>query len=556
MKKGRFLMFFVMLIWISTAEMAGAQTINQKLITTINSQNSYNDAYSLKYDITSGAWVFGSYDTTSKKYTLLTPKGSSPEFSFAMQYNSLFDPDGNVYTIAYNNVTDTTYTYYLVKNNEVTGEYSYISEGWAINNGKIYFAAGLEGRSRLISYDTKTGEFTKGKAYDEIRLANIPVSYSEGEPVGFVGFTSYGKPYYIASEGDDVFLVIGEDEQKHYSDISWYELKFDSADNPCYVAKAFGKFETTHGGAMLVHGKSEYRQFDYIYGPIEFDASRNPLYVGQDSTGAFKYRSTLMNADTPVKTVDGNIHSYMFSPSGKLAFVTAPDAADEKGEAVYINRMVYDGVESKPFGSISNIQFSPKGKLTYVASDRKNKYFIIQEGELISSAFDYIADYRFLPGGTFAYVGTKYGNYDKKETDKYYVFIGDNSFGPYDLVSTADWKNYSMVHGNRKGDYAYIASNNTATEGYNYKYRVYSNRWKSDKFDNISDLRIVNNKICYFAGNQLNRDEYIYSYRLFVDNKKLGDEYSAFSDITVSEKGVISFIASKGNSMYYVEVKP
>jgi WD40 repeat protein len=556
MKISSFLMFFAVFSWLTAGQDLHTQTINRKLIAAIPSANSYNDAYSIKYDRKTGAWIYANYDTTSRKYTLITKNGNSQEFSFAMQYNSLFDAEGNVYTVANSNVSDTVFRYYFVKNNEIAAEYDYIAEGWAVNDGKIYYAAKSEGKVQLIVYDTRTGEFTKGKAYDEIRLASIPVSYSEGEPVGYVGFTKTGKPFYIAAEGDDVFLVIGADEQKHYSDISWYEVEFDASDTPCYIAKSFGKFETSHGGVMMVQGTNEYRKFDYIYGPIEFDKSNKLIYVGQDSIGAFKYRSTLMSANTAIKTTDGSIYSYLFSPSGKLAYVLAPDSTDKKGEAVYINRLVYDGKESKSYSSVTNIKFSPGGAHTYIASDKKNKYFIVQDNEVISEKFDYISDYRYLADNVFSYVGTKYGNYDKKETDKYYVFVGEEKFGPYDLVSTAEWKTYAMVQGDRSGDYAFIAGNNTVKDGYNYKYSVYTNKWTSGKFDNISDLRIINNKICYFAGNQLTKEEYIYTYRLFVDNKQLGDEYSAFTDINVSESGVMTFIASKGNEMYFVEVKP
>jgi WD40 repeat protein len=556
MKKCSIFISLVVLLIIAADVMPVAQTINQKLVAVIPSTNGYNDAYSLKYDQKTGAWIYGSYDTTSKKYTLINSKGTSPEFSFAMQYNSLFDEYGNVYTVTNNNISDTVFKYYFVKNNEIAAEYDYISEGWAVKGGKIYYSAKTNGKVQLIAYDTKTGEYTKGKAYDEIRLASVPVTYGEGEPVGYVGFTKTGKPFYIAAEGDDVFLVIGADEQKHYSDVSWYEVKFDATDTPCYIAKEFGKFETTHGGVMMVQGLNEYKQFDYIYGPIVFDKSNKPVYVGQDSIGLYKYRSTLMNANTPVKTINGNIFSYLFSPSGKLAYVLAPDSTDKKGDVVYINRLVYDGKESRSYGSVTNIKFSPGGSHTFIASNKKSKYFIVQDNEVISGKYDYISDYRYLAGGEFSYVGTKYGNYDKKETDKYYVFIGEERFGPYDLVSTAEWKTYAMVQGDNIGDYAFIAGNNTEKDGYNYKYSVYTNNWTSGKFDNISDLRIINNRIYYFAGNQLTKEEYIYTYRLYVDNKQLGDQYSAFTDINVSESGVMSFIASKGNNMYYVEVKP
>jgi hypothetical protein len=62
--------------------------------------------------------VYGDYDTTSKKTVVITPKGNSKEYNYASQYNALFDESGNVYTFAFNNITDTTYRYFLLKNGD------------------------------------------------------------------------------------------------------------------------------------------------------------------------------------------------------------------------------------------------------------------------------------------------------------------------------------------------------------------------------------------------------------------------------------------------------
>jgi len=199
---------------------AGAQTINQKLITGIPQGNGTVDAYSLKYDAATGGWAYAAYDTTTTKYTIITPKGSSKPFNYAMTYNALFDTDGNSYIIGSENITDTVYKYSILKNNDVVAEYDFVTEGWTIKDNVIYYSASEGGKSFLAMYDTKTGSITKGKAYDEVRLGYTPDGYSEGEPIGYVGFTKSGSVYYIARENNETFLVIGDKEQKHYSDIT------------------------------------------------------------------------------------------------------------------------------------------------------------------------------------------------------------------------------------------------------------------------------------------------------------------------------------------------
>ncbi len=555
MKYRVFLMFYAV-ICFSLAGTVLTQTINQKLITTLPQSNSYNNAYSLKYDQKTGGWVFGSYDTVTTMYKLITPKGTSVEFSYAMAYNSLFDDEGNSYTIGSRSINDTTYRYAIVKNSTIVEEFDNIAEGWSMRNSIIYFSATEAGKIFLGEYDLKTGVIKKGKVYDEIRLCYTPQEYADGEPVGFVGFTSVGEPYYVAVTGDEVFLVIGGREEKHYSDVSWYDVKFDKGGTPCYIAKTAGKFYNERGHTIIVQGNKEYKAFDFIYGPIEFDAEGTPVYIGQDSIGEYKYRSNLMFGDQNVRTVEGSIYNLTFSPSGKLAYIVSSELTGKDGQIIYQNKLIYDGTESKSYNNISSLQFGPNNEPVYVASDKNNKYFVMKNITVMTEKFDYIADHRILPGGVFGYVGTNYGNYEKRIPDKNFVFYGDEEFGPFDLISTSDWRTNALIISDKKGRFAFVAGKNTDYTNYYYKYKVYTNNWSSDSFDAVSDLRIINGKVCFFAGDQTSPGNYIYNYNLYVNNKKLGDSYSAYSDLTVDVNGVMRFTASKGNDLYYVEARP
>jgi hypothetical protein len=532
-----------------------AQTINQKLITGIPNTNGQVDAYSLKYDAATGGWAYAAYDTTTTKFTIITPKGTSKPFNYAMTYNAMFDAEGNSYIIGSENITDTVYRYSVLKNSDVIAEYDYVIDGWVIKDNVIYYAASEGGKSFMVMYDTRSGQFTKGKAYDEIRLAYTPDGYSEGEPMGYVGFTKSGSVYYIARENNESFLVIGDTEQKHYSDITWYDLKFNSGDVPCYIARSQGKFYEERGNTFVVLGDKEYKQFDWVYGPLSFDNSGTPIYVGQDSAGEYKYSSTLMHGETAVEKASGSIYNYGYNESGKFYYIISEESTTPTGEYVYAATLVIDGKKSKKYSSINYPVFNKKGDVLFSASDKSNKYFVVLNGEVISDKYDYISEAKFMPDGTIGYVGVKYGNYDKNIADKSYVVVDGEVSGPYNAINTADWKTNQLILTNGN-NYSYLAGELTDKLNYTYKYTVVTNKGESKAFDNISDLKYVNNKLVYFAGNTVKKDLYIYDYSLYVNNKKLGDTYSAYTDVIVKNDGTMTFIASKGNDMYYVEAKP
>lgn len=549
------ILLIIALFWFSSGSYIMSQTINQKLITGIPLESGSADAYSLKYNAATGGWAYTAYDTTTTKFTIITPKGRSKPFNYAMTYNAVFDAEGNSYIIGSENITDTVYRYSVLKNNEVIAEYDFIADGWVMKDNVLYYAAKEDGKNYMMQYDTRSGQLTKSKAYDDIRLAYTPDGYSEGEPVGYVGFTKSGSVYYIASLANETFLVIGDTEQKHYSDITWYDLKFNRQDEPCYIAKSQGKFYEERGNTFVVMGDKEYKTFDWIYGPIDFDNNGNPLYVGQDSTGEYKYRSTLMRGADAIDAIEGSIYNFAFTPQGKLYYIATGEKTGKDGASTWHSSLVIDGKKGKEYTSVSNPVFGGKGEVMFVASDKNNKYFVVNNNEVISGMYDYISEAKFMPNGKIAYIGVKYGNYDKHIPDKSYVIIDDEEFGPYNTVNTADWKSNSIILTEGKGNYAFMAGELIDKTNYTYLYKVYTNKAESKDFDNISDLKYMNGKLVYFAGNMKGKGSYIYDYTLYVDNKKLGDTYSAYTDVVVKD-GVMSFIASKGNDMYYVEAKP
>lgn len=349
--------------------------------------------------------------------------------------------------------------------------------------------------------------------------------------------------------------MIGDKEQKHYADITWYDLKFNSLDEPCYIAKSQGKFYESRGNTFVVQGTKEYPQYDWIYGPLGFDNSGVPMYTGQDSICEYKYRSSLMKGSDKITTIDGSIYNYAYTPSGKLYYIESFEAAQKNGEPVWKNVLVIDGKRGKEYNYIMNPVFGKNNEVMFAASDKDNKYFIVKNNEVISEKYDYISEARYMPGGEVLYVAVKYGNYEKNIPDKTWVIAGDEEYGVYNVINTADWKTNQIVLTDNSGNYAFIAGNIVDKKNYIYKYRVVTNKSESNEFDNISDMMYLNGKLIYFAGNIQNKELYTYNYNVYVNGKKTGEAFDYYTDVNVKD-GVITFLASKGSNMYYVTVKP
>jgi hypothetical protein len=532
------------------------QTINQKLLATIPSQYGNAEAYSFKYDANTGSWIYVIYDPASSSNMFLTSKGVSEKIAYGFSYNALFDKHGNSYSYGYDVIMDTLFEYKLFKNNEVIMKFESIADGWNIKDDKIYFAAKEGGKWYLFTLDTKEQTVSKGKAYDEIIFINIPNLQYEGEPQREIGFTSTGLPYYLASENNEWFIVTGDKENKRYSDISRFEFKLTPQDEFCYIAKKSGKFYEDKGNTIAVKGNEEYKAFDWIYSPLLLDNAGNLYYIGQDSLKDYTNRSALMKGNEEIVSVEGSIYGVNFTPQGKLTYIISQETVNKKGESNWINYVVIDNKKYKPFNSVYSPVYNNKGDVLYIASDKNYKSYVVLNDDLISDKFDYINQADFLPDGGIGYVAMNYGNYDKGIPDKNFVFINDKKFGPYDYVTVNNWQIGKMILTDKDGNYAFTAGKLVDKENYYFKYRIISNKGKSKEYDMISETQLINGKLVYFGGNLINKENYTYEYNFFADNIKIGDAFSGYSDYNVNENGIITFLASKGSNIYFIEIKP
>lgn len=556
MKITAFLRFFAVFAVLTASGSGFSQNVNEKLITSINVPNIMGDVYSFKYDSKTGGWVYNAYDTSAQTSVLVTPKGTSKPYNMIMQYFSLFDSEGNSYTVVSENASDTTSNYFVLKNHEqVSPAYRFINEGWSMKNGIIYFSASEADKSYLVSYNTKTGEFTNSKPYDEVRLVYIPVYYAEGEPMGEVGFTKSGEPYFVGVDATGARLVIGTAEQKVYSDIMYWDVKFDSNGEPVYIAKDQGKFYQERGNTFVVHGTKEFKKFDYVYGPVILDNQNNAVYVGQDSTGEYIYRSALMRENEVLKTTDGSFYSYMMTPNGKLAYIETVNGTNPNDPNSGYSMVVVDGKAGKQYSSIGMLKFSPSSSPLYTVTDKKNKSFLISGTEQAAGKYDYFADFGYTANGKLFYIGTNYGNYETKKPDKNIVSVDGEEFGPYDFVYTSDYKTNTIVQSDIKGNFAFVAGKNTDFENYVYKYKVITNSWESKDFDAINEMRLLNGKVYFFGGTDTKRGSYIYTYKLYANNKAISGDYGSVSEVNITDGGVYTFLAAKDKGMYMVDVK-
>ncbi|RPI17139.1 MAG: hypothetical protein EHM58_10515 [Ignavibacteriae bacterium] len=512
------------------------------------------DIYSLKADPLTGACIYGDYDTTTTKYTVYTNKGKTEPFNYFMTWQTLFDKDGNSYYIAYNNLTDTTFTYFLMKNNEKLANFDYINEMWVERDGIIYFACKENNKHLIVSYNIKDGKLTRGKPYDEIIPCYVKPSVGgEGEPYGELAFTSDGKIYFIAAAGNEKFLVIGDVEQKHYSDIDLYTFTQDKYGAFAYVARDAGKFYNDSGNTFVVHGENEYKKYNYIYGPIIFNSDNMPVYTATPSNES-SYNQKLVIGNIEGKTYDGGVYDYKFTPSGKLAYIASTIKNIDKG--TYESFVVVDGKEGKKYSNIYSLSFPSGDEPLYAAFKKNNECFIVNGNKTNEYSYEGVIELSPAASGKIICLGVNYGNYEKKIPDKYWVNIGDEELGPYNGLSMSDYTTGEYILTDNSGNYAFIAQKVKNINKYIYRYIVVTNKDTYDEHEYIESLYLYKGKPVYVATDNYNEKTGKSEYTVYYGDKPAGVVYDGIYEFKFdANTGTATFTTSKINSFYVVEMK-
>lgn len=535
------------------ASFLNAQTVKEKKIASFPELKTV-DAYTLKFDASSGTYFFASYDTVTQKYTLYSNKGNSKPYNSVFDYNGIIDKQGNYYVTVSDNI-DTVYTYYLLKNGVEAASFDYMDASMTEKDGIIYFSCRQNEKYQLAEYNISDGSLKKSPAYDELIFVYYPVTYYEEEPVGQIGFTADGKPYYLAGLNNERFLVIGGVEQKHYSDIDMYNFAPDKNGTLVYFAKDKGRLYEEKGNTFAVQGDQEYKKFDYLYGPITFDNSNTPIYIGGDSSGGYIYPQRVVIGNTEGKTYTSGVSDIKFTPKGKLAYIASNVVNPDKG--IYESYVVIDGKESKRYRWISNLSFLADDTPVFFGNRGDNKPGVIVKGtEETETEYPDLYELKVLDNGELSYVEVKYGNYEKKQNDKYRVVIGNKEFGPYDGMQSMYWNNGAYVLMDKSGNYAFITMKLKDAVNYIYESRLYTNTAKSRTSEYFDNVYLFKGKALFTTSRLIDKINYAYDYTLYYGDKQIGSVYNSVNDFKLDEKsGTATFKASKGKDLYLIEVK-
>jgi hypothetical protein len=529
-----------------------SQTVSEKLIVKLPADQDIN-YYSVKFDQATGSFAYEHTDTAAKVSYMVTAKGNSGNFAGINEYSAYFDKAGNVYYIAFNVQQDTEYTYFLLKNTEVIATFQYINDNWIERNGKLYFTAKENGKTFMALLDLSSGAITKQYAYDDILLVYYPDTATEGEPIGYPGFTSNGKLYYVASENSQKFVVIDGEEQKRYADIDPYFFGTDKNGSLYYVASSSGTVYDSQGNTFLVLGTTEYKKFDNVYGPVMFDNNNNPIYIGADNnTKSNTYPQQLMAGNDPIGIkYTGGVSYQQFTPSGKFAFVGTNNIDSAHSESF----VVIDGKPGKKFENIFNLTFAPDGSPLYVAQI-KGKQYIMKGDNKLTEGDPTILEYQLLPDGRLCYTSAIYGDYQKGIADKYYVNVGDDRMGPYEMLVTGDEGGSANLNIDKSGNYAFQVMKLVDKVNYIYSTKVISNKGMSGSYNIIDNLKLFKGKVFFTGSKTIDRKNYSSVSSCFSDFKEVTGQYEYTGNYKFDEaSSTISFVGGKNGGLYYVELK-
>lgn len=540
--------FYAIFIFLITSQLISQQLSEKSIVKHTGSGEIY--PYEFVYDNISGSYIYTTYDSVAKKSTLFTNKGKGNSYSGILSYNTLFDSKGNFFLTAYNNITDTTYKYFFLVNGKEACEFDYIFDGYKEKDGIVYIHGQKNMKHYLAKLDVLSGMLDLGKEYDEIYFVKIVSEYFEGEPATEIGFTNEGLAYFVASKNNEKFVVIGDKEMKHYSDISLYDFKLDAKGQPIYIAKSDGPLYETKGNTFIVHGDKEYKKFDYVYGPILTDASNTPVYIAADSLGDWQTRQRVMVGDKEMKATDGYISYITFTKSGKLAYVSTKETSGDRTQAC----VMIDGVEGKKFQSIGDLKFDGDIPIYYANVD-DNTIATVFGSKITKYNYQSIMGMKKLGNGDLCFIGMNYGNYEKKIPDKNYVHIGSKKLGPYDYIQVADYLNGDYVLTDKSGNYAFIGQTLVNRENYLYSQTLYGNDFESKQYDYIDNINLYKGHIIYVASNTLNTPSQSVKYKVYIDDKTYSGEYNSINNFKLNEMtGKVTFIGFKNIEFFYVTI--
>lgn len=527
-----------------------SQSITEKLICKIDNVNDI-DVYSVKFDEKTGSYIYVMYDSTKElRNSILSNKGNSGDYDYINAYGALFDSQGNYYIVVDVKINDSTYRNILLRNGKEIYRADYINTELLENKGMIYTICTENNKSCVLKYDVSSGNFSKGSQYDEIYLCKFDKMRVEGEPIGRFGFTKDNKMYYLAKNNGEAFLVVGDKEHKHYSDIDPYTVLKDKSDKFSYVAKDTGSFMNYSAG-FVVQGNKAYKTY-YSVNNLILDDDDNVIYIaGDESESTVPQR--LMKGDKAIsKTYSGGIYNLEKTPSGKIYFIATEK---KKNSEDYESFVVMDGKEGKRYPSINNLQILDDDEVVFTVQDNNgNSYAVYDNDEIKVPVKQSFLSVEKLKDGSKAYVTAEYGNYDLHIKDKYYIYLNKKRLGPYDGVMVLNYDNQNYFVSDEDGNYAYVVYK--ISPEYDYQYIIFTNKGKGMEFDNISDVYIYDGKPIFTTSTLVDKVNYSYKYKLYYGDKPITPEYDNVGDFNFNKKtGTATYVIAKNGGVYKVNIK-
>ncbi len=515
-----------------------SQVVKEEII--LKSEEDSINIYNFIYNEETKTYIYLNYDE-SGKYYITSNKGNSRRYDYLSTYDAKFDKKGNYYIIGYKNDQMTNKsTYYFLINGVENGEFDFINYPLSQYEEMIYFVAQKDSLYLLVGYDTEKNRFTYGKQYTNIYLPKIDEKYI-WEPYYELGITKKGEPYYVADDGKNVFLVIGNKEQQKHKGIRDYTTYEDLKGNICYNA-IDAEGENQYG--YLVQGKKIYKSFKATLNPIIFKPDNTPVYKGSNDEYNEFYSQFIIEGETPGKIYNGYIYDITLTPNGKIAYI----ATDSTKDGEYYSRIVIDGKENKKYEYVNNLKFLKDDIPVYSAKKDNQEILVIGNKENYYN-YSSILNITISPKGEVAILGYKYPDDNSNDVIEYYVHIGDKKYGPYVNYP------YSYMEGsqdfiffNEKGNFAFIIIND------NDEYNIISDYFKSDDYNSVWLLDSYKNDFYYLANKRTTGDKD--SYCVYKNGKKVSDSYDDISNYTLDkEKGTLTFLGLKENTAYYVKIK-
>jgi len=523
-----------------------SQTIKEKKLYEGSNMEIYS-LYDFKYHEKTGSYLYSKSDTVTYRSKIISNKGNSVEYYNASTYAAQFDNAGNYYLTASNNINETKNIYYFIKNGVELRQYENIKEPISMNGSNIYFAASEKGKDFLVKYNTLTGDFENGPAYDTINYVFIKsLQYYEGEPSFEIGFTKDGSPFYHASNNGKHMMVVGNTELKKYDYIELYNVTLDNIGDICYtgVNVVDGKNEY-----YLVQGDREYGKYTNIIMPVVFDAANVPVFSASDAPGDYPSEQFVVRGSEKISgRFNRGVYDILITPSGKIAY----NGNDTLPDGSLVNMLFVDGKEVAKFSSIFDIKFKNNDVPVFVGGTN-NESFVVEGNKIISDKYGYVFDLTVTKDGIISYTGINYGDNEKNIPDQYYFVYGKKKHGPFkDIMMTERMDNQVVF--NDKGDYAYTAFVTKPGKEYDItKFFVSGNDWKSDKYDGAMDLCSYKNDFYYTCMNYYDNGKS--EQQVFKNDEKIGNEFELITNFSLDkEKGVLMYYGIKKSKIYLVTV--